>query len=69
MKHEYTEGCIRTALFINDIDIYKLSTEDIIKAIRPDTILVSLMTVNNENGAKNDFSYIKKKLKILLMIM
>jgi len=37
--------------------------EDVIKAIRKDTILISLMTVNNENGAKNDFSYIKKTIK------
>lgn len=33
MKHELTEGCIYTALFINDIDIYKLPEEEIRKAI------------------------------------
>ena len=33
MKHEFTEGCIRTSLFINDIDIYKLSIETIKEAI------------------------------------
>jgi len=37
--------------------------EDIIKAIRPDTILVSLMTVNNENGAIIDLSFVKKAIK------
>ena len=33
MKHEFTEGCIRTSLFINDIDIYKLPIETIKEAI------------------------------------
>ena len=33
MKHELTEGCIYTALFINDIDIYKLPIEEIRKAV------------------------------------
>lgn len=37
--------------------------EDVIKAIRKDTILVSLMTVNNENGAINDLSFVKKAIK------
>lgn len=37
--------------------------EDIINAIRKDTILVSLMTVNNENGAISDLSFVKKAIK------
>lgn len=37
--------------------------EDIINAIREDTILVSLMTVNNENGAISDLSFVKKAIK------
>ena len=37
--------------------------EDVINAIREDTILVSLMTVNNENGAISDLSFVKKAIK------
>lgn len=33
MKHEYTEGCTCTALFINDIDVHDLPIEEIRKAV------------------------------------
>ena len=36
--------------------------EDIINAITKDTILVSLMTVNNETGIINDLSFVKEEL-------
>lgn len=44
-------------------DINGYNKEDIIKAIRKDTILVSLMTVNNETGVINDLSFVKKAIK------
>lgn len=33
MKHEFIEGCIRTSLLINDINVNKLPVEEIRKAI------------------------------------
>lgn len=33
MKHELTEGCLYTSLFINDIDVNKLPIETIKEAI------------------------------------
>lgn len=33
MKHEFTEGCLYTSLFINDIDVNKLPIETIKEAI------------------------------------
>ena len=33
MKHELIEGCICTALFINDIDVNELPIEEIRKAV------------------------------------
>ena len=33
MKHEYTEGCTCTALYINDIYIHDLPIEEIRKAV------------------------------------
>ena len=33
MKHELTEGCTCTALFINDIDVNELPIEEIRKAV------------------------------------
>ena len=47
MKHELTEGCTCTALFINDIDIYKLPTKDIIEAIHE---LVDLLIDHREEA-------------------
>lgn len=44
-----------------DLNGYK--KEDIINAIRKDTILVSLMTVNNETGVINDLSFVKTAIK------
>lgn len=40
-----------------------IHTQDIIAAIRPDTILVSVMLVNNETGAITDFSGVKAAIK------
>lgn len=40
-----------------------IHTEDIIRALRPDTVLVSLMLVNNETGAITDIPAIAKALK------
>lgn len=40
-----------------------IRTEDVIAALRPDTILVSLMMVNNETGAVTDIKAIGKALK------
>lgn len=37
--------------------------DDVIAALRPDTVLVSLMLVNNETGAVTDISAISKMLK------
>ncbi len=42
-----------------------VQTEAIMDAIRPDTILVSVMMVNNETGALNDLSGIIKAIKTL----
>lgn len=33
MKHELTEGCLYTSLFINDIDVNELPIEEIRKAV------------------------------------
>lgn len=33
MKHEFTEGCLYTSLFINDIDVNKLPIETIKEAL------------------------------------
>ena len=33
MKHEFTEGCLYTSLFINNIDVNKLPIEEIRKAV------------------------------------
>ena len=33
MKHELTEGCVCTALLINDIDVNELPIEEIRKAV------------------------------------
>ena len=41
----------------------QVSAEDVRAALRPDTILVSLMLVNNETGAVNDIEGISKMLK------
>lgn len=43
----------------------RIAPEDVRAAIRPDTILVSLMTVNNETGAVNDIPAIKRILSEL----
>ena len=40
-----------------------VSPDAVAKALRPDTILVSLMLVNNETGAINDISSVSKLLK------
>lgn len=40
-----------------------IHAEDIIRALRPDTVLVSLMLVNNETGAITDIPAIAKALK------
>ena len=40
-----------------------VSPDAVVKALRPDTILVSLMLVNNETGAINDISSVSKLLK------
>ena len=40
-----------------------ISFESVINALRPDTILVSLMLVNNETGAITDIKEISKQLK------
>ncbi|MBR2578360.1 MAG: cysteine desulfurase, partial [Erysipelotrichaceae bacterium] len=41
----------------------KIEAEDVRKNLRPDTILVSVMLVNNEIGAVNDIDEIKKIVK------
>ncbi len=40
-----------------------ITPEDVEKAIRPDTLLVSIMAVNNENGAVNDIASIARTVK------
>lgn len=40
-----------------------IHTEDVLTALRPDTVLVSLMLVNNETGAVTDIPAIAKALK------
>lgn len=40
-----------------------ISVDSVLEALRPDTILVSLMMVNNETGAVTDISAISKALK------
>ncbi|MBR3227378.1 MAG: cysteine desulfurase [Erysipelotrichaceae bacterium] len=41
----------------------KIRPEDVSKALRPDTVLVTIMQVNNEIGAINDIDVIKKIVK------
>ena len=41
----------------------KIEPEDVRKALRPDSILVTIMQVNNEIGAVNDINEIKKIVK------
>ena len=41
----------------------KIRTEDVIAALQPDTVLVSLMLVNNETGAINDIAEISRALR------
>ncbi|MCQ2558240.1 MAG: cysteine desulfurase [Oscillospiraceae bacterium] len=41
----------------------KITPEDVVNALRPDTILVSLMMVNNETGCVTDIAAIAKALK------
>ena len=40
-----------------------IHAEDVLSSLRPDTVLVSLMLVNNETGAVTDISAISKALK------
>ena len=41
----------------------RITTENILEALRPDTIIVSLMYVNNETGAVTDFASLGPKLR------
>ncbi len=41
----------------------RIRTEDVINALRDDTILVSLMLVNNETGAVTDIAAVSRELK------
>lgn len=41
----------------------RITTENVLEALRPDTIVVSLMYVNNETGAVTDFASLGPKLR------
>lgn len=45
-----------------------ITPEDVLKAIRPDTLLVALMAVNNETGVKTDIHAIADVIKVPLIV-
>jgi cysteine desulfurase len=45
-----------------------ISIESVLEAVRPDTLLVALMAVNNETGTKTDIAAIASKLKIPFVV-
>ena len=45
-----------------------ITSEDVTKAIRPDTLLVALMAVNNETGVKTDIHAIADAIKVPLIV-
>ncbi len=54
--------------FLNPEPTGEIAPEKVFKAIRPDTILISLMAVNNETGVKTDIDAIAKGLKVPFIV-
>ena len=54
---------VRKSLDFLEKEGYEITLERVRAALRPDTILVSLMMVNNETGAINDIAAVARMLK------
>lgn len=59
VEHPAIDVCLRRLMELGELDVTfcpvdkegRVSADDVIKAIRPDTVLVTLMLANNESGA------------------
>ncbi len=60
---KYLETLGYTVTVLNPDSTGKISVNSVVDAIREDTVLISLMLVNNETGAVNDIKEISKAVK------